>query len=191
MSEANGANGSNGNHVAAMTGTPALSSAGPTAARGDAEIPPVPAPTKKQKGPTTRCSAALTKLITDSIKMGNYFETACKAQGLSPVTARDWLMRGKKDRVEMRRSPYATFHEEVEKAHALGESSLVSTLRVHAQKDYRPALEMLARKFPKRWGKTVELSTAPDATPNTPYAGRSDADLKYFIEHGHWPEEAP
>lgn len=185
MSEGNGAAKPNGSGSAQVVNE----SAAP--ARGDAEIPPVDPPKKGNGGGwPNRCTSKLTKAICDSIKLGNYFETACKAQGISPVTARDWLMRGKKDRVEMRRSPYATFHEEVEKAHAQGEQSLVNTMRVHAQKDYRATEIMLARKFPKRWGKTIEVAV-PDATPNSPFAGRTDEELAYFVEKGHWPDEAP
>lgn len=158
-------------------------------ARADATVPGIK-PEKGKAGRPTKLTPEAIEGIVTHLKGGNYFETACGANGISPAIGRQWLREGANDRSRGRKTMKARFHEAVEKAQHQGESALVLQLRVHAQKDFRAAAFMLERKFPKRWGKTVE-QIAPDATPASPLAGRSDADLTFFIEHGHWPEEAP
>ena len=107
----------------------------------------------------TKMTEAAVDAICGSIEKANAPETAVIAAGIHLKTYRRWLRVGREwidahdpDEVP---SPEALFVMRVEKSLAIGEQRLVDGA-VDA-KDARINLEILARRFPKTWGKRERI----------------------------------
>jgi hypothetical protein len=99
-----------------------------------------------------------------SIRAGNFRETAAKIAGISPATLYRWLGDD--------REPFRTFLEDVERAEAEFEQSVVASVTSHIPDDPKLALALLAKRFPHPWGPKGEgrgpTRTAPNAVPRPP-----------------------
>lgn len=126
--------------------------------RGDADKP------KPVMGRPTKCTPENTEAIARLIRAGNYLETASHATGVSAIVARQWLKKGHGDREKGLKTREAAFHQAIEAAHGTAEGGLVVAIRAQAQKDWRAAAFILGRKFPKRWGSTVEVADGDGPT---------------------------
>ena len=106
-----------------------------------------PAP-KKKRGQPTRCTPAVTKIICDTIRKGNYKTVAARAAGISTDALNDWERRGTEGR-----EPYKRFLAELEQADRDCEIALVSKVMAAADDDWRAAAMILERKYPDRWSR--------------------------------------
>tara|TARA_R110000796_G_C14571530_1_gene435786 strand:- start:27692 stop:28207 length:516 start_codon:yes stop_codon:yes gene_type:complete len=101
--------------------------------------------------------------ITTLIRGGNYKRTAAQQAGIDERTFYAWFERGEPGHKSYTRK-YAQFRQAVEGAEAESEIILVDAII----KDGTPAnkLEVLARRFPERWGRKQQLEhTGKDGAP--------------------------
>jgi hypothetical protein len=101
-----------------------------------------------------------------AIRSGNYREIAAEAAGISRSSLFSWLERGRDhvedDPVSSSDEAYVDFLHAVTRAERASEVSLVQKWEAAANRDWRAARELLARRHPSRWGakedRRVELS---------------------------------
>ena len=106
-----------------------------------------PAP-KKKRGQPTRCTPAVTKIVCDTVRKGNYLTVAAQAAGISTDALNDWKRRGAEGR-----EPYKTFLAELMQADRDCEIALVSKVMAASDDDWRAAAMILERKYPDRWSR--------------------------------------
>jgi transposase len=100
--------------------------------------------------------------IVDSLRMGNYIETASAYAGINKTTLYDWLKRGAREK----RGKYKQFSNAVEKAMAEAEMRDVALIAQAAKENWQAAAWRLERKYPARWGrKTQHEVTGKDGKP--------------------------
>ena len=119
----------------------------------------------------TKLTPELQKKLIKCIRAGSYIVVACRAVGISEFAFYDWIKKGKKG-IE----PYTKFTKSVRQAQARGELKIYSEIRSQVKKDWRAGMEILARKYPKRWGKKDKL------TPETPKTLKAPPESKQVIE---------
>ena len=132
----------------------------------------------------TKLTPELQKKLIKHIEAGNYIVTACKAVGINKLTYYRWVQRGAKalqlekegGKVPESEKIYCNFCNSVRQAHAIGELEIFSEIRSQVRKDWRAGMEILARKYPKRWGKKDKL------TPETPKTLKAPPESKQVIE---------
>jgi len=90
--------------------------------------------------------------IVESLRLGNYKETAAAEAGVSSRTLRRWYGRGAKGE-----EPYAGFLADSLAAEAEAESRDVKRLADHGRDDWRAAAWRLERKHPDRWGLHLKV----------------------------------
>lgn len=99
--------------------------------------------------------------ILNWLRQGSYLKAAAESQGISETTIHRWLEEGKADDTAGLDSPKREFREQVTRARAEGEVRLVGYAIEAAKTDGRVAIEMLARRNPKQWGrKRLEVTGA-------------------------------
>lgn len=99
--------------------------------------------------------------ICKLLERGHYRKVAAEAAGVSYETMRRWMVADAE--------VFRVFRAAVHESESMAEERLYRIVRNGARKDPRLALEVLARKFPKRWGRRdhvkadvkVEHSLAP------------------------------
>lgn len=108
--------------------------------------------------------SSLTPQVHDKIvglmRAGNWFETACRAAGISPSTGYKWKAWGDGRNVEGHKTPrdvakYRKFREACARAEGEAEAEAVLYVRQGVAKDPKLALEYLTRRSPERWGREV------------------------------------
>jgi len=112
-------------------------------------------------GRKTKLTPELQEQIVRYIEAGNYAKVACQAVGISEKTYYKWKRQGKEAEYKLEEGKKLTNKENelsqlsqsIRQAEARGEVRNVTTIQIAAKKDWRAALEMLARKHPKRWGR--------------------------------------
>ena len=132
----------------------------------------------------TKLTPELQKQLIKYIEAGNYVETACKAVGISRRVFYNWGERGKKTlelekngkKVPESEKIYLHFLHTTRQAVAKAEIRNVTIIQIAAKKDWRAAMEILARKYPKRWGKKDKL------TPETPKTLKAPPESKQVVE---------
>lgn len=83
--------------------------------------------------------------------MGNFLTVAARSAGISMDTLQRWRHLG-----EEGRQPFASFLVALQEAETDCETRLVQIMYDAAPSDYRAARDMLARRFPDRWGQNVD-----------------------------------
>ncbi len=109
--------------------------------------------------------------IVRAIEAGNYASVAARAAGVAESTFYRWLDRGK----SAKRGKYREFWEAITTANARAETSMVEILRNAAEENPRCLLEILARRFPDRWGRHP-LSNRPATPPGLTPEERAELD---------------
>jgi len=123
--------------------------------------------------PTTFDEQLGERLVT-MLRSGCYLGVAVSAAGVPMSTFKDWLRRGRSEKLEDR--PYAVFRERVETARAEGEARMVAVIARAAQEgDWRAAITLLEREFPERWGP-VSVRQRDDVAPQPADVATSDPD---------------
>jgi transposase len=99
-------------------------------------------------GRPVELTQAVQDRVCNAIKGGNYYEAACEAAGIGYSTFRRWMISGEKQK----KGPFRAFWEAVRKAEAEAEVLLVLQWQAKTPEDWRAARDLLARRFPDRWG---------------------------------------
>lgn len=100
----------------------------------------------------------LQERIVKLVQTGNYMETAARAVGISKKTLYEWLARGNKGE-----RPFAEFRAAVEKASGEAETIHVAMLaRAAAAGSVAASTWWLERRFPKRFGRKLEIAGDAD-----------------------------
>lgn len=130
---------------------------------------PSDAKSERAKGRPTKLTEPIIARIEAGIRAGNYLKTACLAAGVGYSTFARWEMLGR----AQKRGAYRDFLERIEQAEAESEAALVNMWRGLAPDNWQAARDMLARRFPDRWGNRERLDIA--------LAQKSDNDLIEYI----------
>jgi hypothetical protein len=117
----------------------------------------------KPHGRPTTLTPEVSAAILDSLRRGNYFETAVLAQGVPVSTARTWLAFGRQGRAEN----FVKFFEGVKGAEAVAEESIVASIRAWTEKQWTAAAWLAERRFPERWAKREPAPPQEDTGPLT------------------------
>lgn len=109
------------------------------------------APRTKAMGRPTRLNPVIHRRIVELIAEGNYFTTACRAVGIDPEVADDWLTYGKKGHSD---PVYYEFYRDVTAARIVAERNAVKQIMGASQNgDWKAGAWWLARGPAKqRWG---------------------------------------
>ena len=111
-------------------------------------------------------TAARERQIVGTVARGNYVEVAARAAGIAPSTLYEWKSRGEEGGPG--NEPYVGFLEALTRAEAEAEIEGVEAIRGAWNKDWRSAIEYLARRYPERWGKRDRaVSEHDEAAPLT------------------------
>lgn len=129
-------------------------------------------------GRPTIISDAIVRKIVKLLRDGNYFDTACKAAGISVSSGYAWRERGQRYAeaqalgVEANPDdePYFRFLESVEKASAEAEAEAVALVKKAAKSkhegEWQAAAWYLERRNTKAWGRRMALQhTGADDGP--------------------------
>lgn len=108
-------------------------------------------------------------VILESIRAGNYAETAAAAAGISQSTFYLWLQKGAAGEPN-----YSEFSEAVKEAEAIGEQRCVALITKAARRNWTAAAWMLERKHPERWGRR-------EMAPYMPTKGETDTRLTISV----------
>jgi len=111
----------------------------------------VPETSPGKIGPPTKLTASVQKTVCRMVRSGNYLKVACAAAGISTDALSNWRKKGAAGE-----EPYAAFLAELQQAELDCESALVKKWHDAAPDDWRAARDLLARRFPDRWGREVE-----------------------------------
>lgn len=117
---------------------------------------------KNKGGRPTLFTPEVQAKIIGFIRLGAYIETAARAAGISRPTFQEWMKRGGKGE-----EPFAGFIAAIEKA--MGESEVKDLAHLeNAAKNgnWQAAAWRLERRFPKKYGRKLEIAGAPDAPIN-------------------------
>ena len=120
---------------------------------------------KHPGGRPTSLTAAVQRAIVETLRAGNYIDTACKVAGVKRQTFYNWVERGKAGE-----SPFAEFFDACEKALSDAESSAVKSIQVAGKKNWQALAWWLERRHRARWAKNSDLSGngGANSTPSTP-----------------------
>lgn len=121
---------------------------------------------KNPNGRPIKLTLELITKISESIRVGNYIETACAKNGINKDTLHAWLRLGCDAPTQ---SLYYRFSDAVTKAQAESEARDIDIIDKAALSGiWQAAAWRLERKFNSRWGRPnklqVEISKAEDTT---------------------------
>jgi len=100
-------------------------------------------------GRPTKLTPELKDKIIEYVREGVSFHDACVALGIGESTLYHWKQKGKKQKY----GKYRQFLEEITKAEHEAKVWRILTVAKGEKEDPRLALEMLARKYPKEFGR--------------------------------------
>jgi hypothetical protein len=104
-------------------------------------------------GREPKLTPAVEAAIVESIRNCSTLETAAALAGVTYRTFRNWMTWG-----EAGRRPYFQFFQAVTRAETEAEARLVRIWSEAAESDWRASRDMLARRFPERWGRQAEMA---------------------------------
>jgi transposase-like protein len=106
-------------------------------------------PQRARKGRPTKLTEGVAEAIIESVRNGNYMDTAARAAGIHPDTLRNWRARGEEG--GQRNALYVEFFGALTRAEAEAEERAVKALGDAFTDDWRAASEYLRRRHPDRW----------------------------------------
>jgi hypothetical protein len=134
-------------------------------------------------GKPIKLTPSVQETVCRMVRDGNYFTIACRAAGISLDALARWRKRGAAGE-----EPFATFLQALEQAELEAETKLVEIWNSQAPEDWRAARDLLARRFPERWGRIEEaLPGVGVGLSITIHLGESD-EPKPAIELQQTPE---
>ncbi len=115
-----------------------------------------------------KCTDQVIKEISQAMLVGNYFEAACAVGGITPRTGFSWRQKAQ-ELIDTNTEPsgsnerrYLQFLHAVEAAELQSEAVLVAKVQAGTTDNPRLALDLLARRFPQRWGNRVAVEGSVD-----------------------------
>lgn len=120
-------------------------------------------------GPETQEPEMLTKgeAIVRTVRLGVPRYIAAQASGLDPATLRRWEARAaevaelEEDQLTDNQRILRTFCAELTRADAEAASYAVAMVRKAMPADFRAAVALLERRYPKEFSKRIEVDTDP------------------------------
>ena len=115
--------------------------------------------TTEEKHVTGHRTSKLTPQMIDKlakiVREGHYIVTACQAAGIHKTTFYDWLTKGDKEIERGVTSLNTHLIYAIKKAEAQAEQDLLSVIKDKAinGKEWLPAMTILERRHPERWGR--------------------------------------
>lgn len=112
-------------------------------------------------GRKTKLTPELQEEIIKYIEAGNYAKDACKAVGIGRSTYYYWKEQGEKAEKKLeegkklsdKENEFLDFLDTTRQAEAEGELNIFLEICQQVKKDWRAGMEILGRKYPKRWGR--------------------------------------
>lgn len=131
----------------------------PKTAGGKGRAPP---------GRPQKLTPAVQRLICDTVRKGNYLETAAAFAGVAKSTLHDWLKRG----ANQKRGKFREFSDAVREA--LAEADVLDVEKIHASRSWQAAAWKLERRHPEQFGRrsAVEVSGPGGAPVNVEHTNR-------------------
>lgn len=114
----------------------------------------------KESGPgrPSKLTPKVQETIVAVIRAGNYSSVAAEYAGIGRSTFYHWLELGE----QQESGCYREFLDAVRGAESEAEIRAVATIQKHMPKNWQAAMAYLERKFPQRWGRRVDVTTAGD-----------------------------
>lgn len=127
--------------------------------RGEAKKPRKPPKKHKPHNyPLEHFSPDTCRIILSYLRAGNFFETSCRAAGVSGTRVREWLYRARKEQKAGIVSDLTLFLDEVDKTQAQAEGALLSSITRSSSKDWRAGAWILERKYPAQYAPHIRLT---------------------------------
>jgi len=92
--------------------------------------------------------------LLELLKLGLGLESACAAVGIDYSTYRRWMLEGQ----VQARGKFREFFEDVQRAIAQSESTLLRRITEASRSDWRAAAWILERRFSERWSATARVN---------------------------------
>ena len=105
----------------------------------------------KKIGRKTKLSPEVQERICKSVRLGNTYECAAEAGGISKPTLFDWINRGMDGE-----EPFANFYNSIKKARAEAEEYAVEIVRNAMLTTWTAAAWWLERTNPEKYGKRIQ-----------------------------------
>lgn len=111
-------------------------------------------------GRPSKLNAELQAAIVADIEAGNYPEVAAGKNGVPRQTFYEWMQRGERGEIGSGGEDFEAFRTAVMRARDAGEADLVTKVRLGDSAgisfgEAKAALEILQRRFPRRWSQKV------------------------------------
>ncbi len=118
-----------------------------------------PKPAQPRTGRPSLCTQKRRAAICAAIRSGVMSERDCaESNGVDYMTFLRWMRQGESDPQEHPEwVKYRNFRKHVLRARRSGKNSLELIVRTAATKDWRAALEILARKHPDEWARKLDV----------------------------------
>ncbi len=132
----------------------------------------------------TKLTPEIQEKIIKNVKKGFYVKESVATVGICKKTYYNWLQRGAKalwpeENGEKVPKSEKIFLHSVQQANAIGELEIFSEIRSQVKRDWHAGMEILARKYPKRWGKKDKLTVK---TPKAALKTKHDIEAERAIE---------
>jgi len=108
---------------------------------------------KHSGGRPTKLTPDIVERLTEAIRNGNYYESACAAAGISYQTFQNWKERGR----NAKSGKYLEFLEAVERAEGEAEAKVIAMWQSHMPESWQACRDFLERRYQGRWGKNDRL----------------------------------
>lgn len=125
----------------------------------------------------TKLTPEIQVKIVESLKLGNYIETAAALAGINKTTIYEWLKRGARElervdnnpnaRIKREEEPFVRFSNAVKKAQAEAEQRDLLVIAKASQNDWKASAWRLERKYPHRWGRKDRMDFEAKVTQET------------------------
>lgn len=110
----------------------------------------------QKTGRRSKLTPEVQERICKVIRAGNYAYIAAEYAGISETTFYRWMEQGE----EQKTGRHREFREAVKAAEREAEIRAVATVQQHMGKSWQAAMTYLERKFPQRWGRRVDVTSA-------------------------------
>jgi len=132
---------------------------------------------------TKALNRAVVDRIIQAIEKGCTLRAAASAGPISESTLHSWLRQADIDQITGVDSPHAEFRRRVDVANAAAERAITELFRAQCPTDWRACVAFLERRFPKDWGRRVELSSTsyPDALTDDERADAIADAMEHYL----------
>jgi hypothetical protein len=123
-----------------------------------------PPPRRTSPGRPSLCTRKRREAICEALRSGVLSERDCaEMNGIDYMTYLRWMRQGESTpETNPEWTKYRNFRKAVLRARRAGKNTLELIVRQAAVKDWRAALEVLARKHPEEWGRKLEVGGKVD-----------------------------